>query len=170
MWHSLNPREVTCHFSAAIISVRGKSIHSHAVSTFSLPLPWGLICLWPIQFNYFVNLFVNQFSWLMQTSGCWEQHCKICVEVQIPVVAAAAGSWKDHSRDPTVATPAERVGYSVVQELLRRPGMIPNTGAIWTCKLWLLQTWSFFVWLVGLFSGFFASVAKGEENHQNMKS
>lgn len=65
----------------------------------------------------------------MQTSGGWEQRCKICVEVQIPVVAAA-GYWKDRSRDPTVATPAERVGYSVVQGLLRRPGKIPNTGAI----------------------------------------
>lgn len=49
----------------------------------------------------------------MQSSGCWEQCCKIYTEVQIQVIVAAAGSWKDHSRNPTVAIPAERVGYSL---------------------------------------------------------
>lgn len=124
------------------MSVTDKSIHCHAPSTFLLPLPWSPICLWPIQLKYSLNLFANPFHWLMQTSGCWEQGCKVCVEVQIQAVVGAAGSWEDPSRDPTVASQAERAGYSLsCSRTMRRPGMIPNTGAIWTWKLWLLQIW-----------------------------
>lgn len=107
--------------------------------------------------NIFLNLFVNQFSWLMQTSGCWEQGCKTCIEVQIQVVVAAAGSWEDHSHHDHSCW--EDWFSSIVQGLLRRPEMIPNTGAIWTCKPWLLQIWTICLCLL----------QKREENHQNIK-
>lgn len=114
MSHFLNPRDMACHFSEVIISVIDKSIHSHTVPTFPLPLPWGLICLWPVQLNYFLNLFVNQFSWLMQSSGCWEQRCKIYI------------SWSTDS------------GCCCSSRFLERSQQRPHHGHSWW-KGWLLS-------------------------------
>lgn len=83
--HFSNPREVTYHFNNIVISYIDMSMHSWAMPIFFLSLPWSLICLRSVQLNYFLNLFVDQFSCLMQTSGCWEQTLKICIEGRIQV-------------------------------------------------------------------------------------
>lgn len=97
----------------------------------------------------------------MQTFGCWEQHCKICIEVQIQVVVAAAGSWKDHSRDSTMASPAERVGYSL--SCSRTAGKARNDSQHRShLNLQAMAPTNM--------GNLFVSVAKREENHQNMQN
>jgi len=63
--HFLNPREVMSYLSKVVISDIHTSIHCWAMPTLFFSLPWSLICLRSVQLNYFLNLFVDQFSWLM---------------------------------------------------------------------------------------------------------
>lgn len=97
----------------------------------------------------------------MQTPGCWEQGCKICIEVQIWVVVAAADSSEDCSRAPTLATPAEKAGHSLscsrTTEKARNDSQQRshlNLQAMAPINMEKL----------------FVSVAKREENHQNIKN
>lgn len=68
--HLLNPSEVTCHFNTIIISDTNHSVHSWTMPVLFLSLSWSIICLCLVQLNYFLNLFIDQFPWLMVTFGC----------------------------------------------------------------------------------------------------